>query len=210
MVRLTIDADAIDEAVMTQAADVLRRGGIVAYPTDTFYGLAVDPRRDDAVARLYAAKGRDASMAIPLIAASLAQAQETAVLGDRELRLARAFWPGPLTIVMPPRAAIAAPTLGDGATIAVRVPSHVVARALAGRFGFCITATSANRSGEPPANDAEEVAVRFSGTDQVDLLLDGGPTPGGPPSTIVEMVGTDPRCVRAGAVAWDRVLKSLE
>ena len=73
MVRLTIDADAIDEAVMTQAADVLRRGGIVAYPTETFYGLAVDPRRDDAVARLYAAKGRDASMAIPLIAESLAR-----------------------------------------------------------------------------------------------------------------------------------------
>ena len=75
------------------------------------------------------------------------------------------------------------------------------------RFGFCITATSANRSGEPPASDAEEVADRFSGSDLVDFLLDGGPTPGGPPSTIVEMVRTGPRCVRAGAVAWDRVLR---
>jgi L-threonylcarbamoyladenylate synthase len=210
LVRLTIDADTIDEAVIAQAADVLRRGGIVAYPTDTFYGLAVDPRRDDAVARLYAAKGRDASMAIPLIAASLGQVEEAAVVGDPELRLARAFWPGPLTIVMPPSAAIAARTLGDGPTIALRVPSHVVARALAARFGFCITATSANRSGAPPASDAGEVAERFSGSDLVDLLLDGGPTPGGPPSTIVEMVGTGLRCVRAGAVAWDRVLRSLE
>ena len=210
MVRLTIAADTIDEAVIERAVDVLRRGGIVAYPTETFYGLAADPRRDDAVARLYAAKRRDASMAIPLIAASLAQAQEAAVIGDRELRLAHAFWPGPLTIVMAPRAAIAARTLGDGTTVALRVPSHVVARALAGRFGFCITATSANRSGEAPANDAGEVAGRFSGTDLVDLLLDGGPTPGGPPSTIVEMVQTGPRCVRAGAIAWDRVLRSLE
>ena len=149
-------------------------------------------------------------MAIPLIAASLAQAEEAAVVGDRELRLARAFWPGPLTIVMPPSAAIAARTLGDGSTVALRVPSHVVARALAARFGFCITATSANRSGEPPASDPEEVAERFSGSDLVDFLLDGGPTPGGPPSTIVEMVRTGPRCVRAGAVAWDRVLRSLE
>ena len=102
MERVSIAADVPDDALIARAADVLRRGGIVAYPTDTFYGLAVDPRRDDAVARLYAAKGRDASMAIPLIAASLAQAEEAAVVGDRELRLARAFWPGPLTIVMPP------------------------------------------------------------------------------------------------------------
>ena len=209
MVRLTIAADTIDDAVIARAADVLRRGGIVAYPTETFYGLAVDARRDDAVARLYAAKGRDASMAIPLIAASLAQAEEAAVVGDRERRLARAFWPGPLTIVMPPGAAIAARTLGEGPTVALRVPSHVIARGLAARFGFCITATSANRSGEPPASDAEEVAERFSGSD-LDFLLDGGPTPGGPPSTIVEIVRTGPLCVRAGAVAWDRVLRSLE
>jgi L-threonylcarbamoyladenylate synthase len=210
MERVSIAADVADDAGISRAVDVLRRGGIVAYPTDTFYGLAVDPRRDDAVARLYAAKGRSASMAIPLIAASLAQAQEAAILGDSERRLARAFWPGPLTIVMPPTEAIAARTLGDGATVALRVPFHAVARALAGRFGFCITATSANRSGEPPANEAEEVAGQFSGSDLVDLLLDGGPTPGGPPSTIVEMAGAAPRCVRAGAVAWDRVLRSLE
>ena len=129
-----------------------RRGGLVAYPTDTLYGLAVDPRRDDAVARLYAAKGRDASAAIPLIAAShRAGGGSRGRSATRSCMLARAFWPGPLTIVMPARTVIAAALLGGGTTVALRVPSHAVARALAAAFGFCITATSANRSGHPPA-----------------------------------------------------------
>jgi L-threonylcarbamoyladenylate synthase len=208
MITLSIAAAMPDEAVIAQAADVLRRGGVVAYPTDTLYGLAVDPRRDDAVGRLYAAKGRDASTAVPLIAASLEQAQEAATFGDADLRLAREFWPGPLTIVMPTRTGIAVPVLGDGATVAVRVPSHAVARALAAAFGFCITATSANRSGHRPAVTGAEVAVALEQT--IDLLLDAGPVPGGPPSTIVEITATGPRLLRAGAVGWDRVLESLK
>ena len=193
MQRVSIAADVPDDAVIAQAADVLRGGGIVAYPTDTFYGLAVDPRRDDAVARLYAAKGRDASMAIPLIAASLEQAQEAAVLGDRELRLARAFWPGPLTIVMPARAAIAARTLGDGTTVALRVPSHAVARALAGAFRVLHHRHERQPIGRAAGERRPRRSPSFFGLGPVDILLDGGPTPGGPPSTIVEMVRTGPR-----------------
>ncbi len=208
MITLSIAAAMPDEAVIAQAADVLRRGGVVAYPTDTLYGLAVDPREDEAAARLYAAKGRDASTAIPLIAASIEQAQEAAVFGDRELMLAGTFWPGPLTLVMPARSGIAAAMLGGGTTVALRVPSHAVARALAAAFGFCITATSANRSGHPPAVTAGDVAVALEPA--IDVLLDAGPVPGGPPSTIVEMTVTGPRLIRAGAVAWDRVLESLK
>jgi L-threonylcarbamoyladenylate synthase len=211
MVTLSIAADVPDQGVIARAADVLRRGGVVAYPTDTFYGLAVDPRRDDAVARLYAAKGRDASSAVPLIAASLDQAQEAAIFGDRELQLARTFWPGPLTIVMPPRGGIAASVLGGGTTVALRVPAHKVARALAAAFGFCITATSANRSGHPAAVTGADVAARLETTiDQVDVILDAGAVAGGSPSTIVEIAATGLRLVRAGAVPWDRVLESLK
>jgi L-threonylcarbamoyladenylate synthase len=180
----------------------------VAYPTDTLYGLAVDPRQDEPVERLIRAKGRDAGRGIPLIAASLEQAQEVAVFGPQDLTLARAFWPGPLTLVLRSRGRVANGISADGRTIAIRVPAHDVARLLAGSLSFPVTATSANLSGNPPASTADEVAHALASS--IDLLLDAGPAPGGAPSTIVEMATHGPRLVRTGAVAWDRVIKSLE
>ncbi len=210
MLEHSITAGQPEPAVIARAADVLRHGGLVAYPTDTVYGLAVDPRNSAAVARLYAAKGRGSQSAIPLIAASLEQAEEAALFGERELRLARALWPGPLTMVVPPRVDLAAAVLGGGTTVAVRVPAHAVARALAGAFGFCITATSANRSGEAPAVTGADVAAAFGAGSDVDLLLDAGVVAGGSPSTIVEIGEDGPRLIRAGAVPWNRVLESLK
>ena len=191
-----------------RAVEVLRNGGVVAYPTDTLYGLAVDPRSTVAVARLFALKGRDALSAIPLIAASLEQARDAGEFSDRQLRLAKSFWPGPLTIVLPAAAVIARELLGAGSTVALRVPAHPTAQALAARHGFCITSTSANRSGEPAATTAQQVSNELM--TGIDLVLDGGPSPGGAPSTIVDVTGDRPRLVRAGAIAWDRVLESLE
>jgi L-threonylcarbamoyladenylate synthase len=187
---------------------VLRDGGVVAYPTDTLYGLAVDPRNGAAVRRLFDVKGRDATAAIPLIAASLEQARLAGAFSEAHLKLARAFWPGPLTIVLPAVGSIATELLGTGSTIAVRVPAQPVAVSLAARHGFCITSTSANKSGRPAATTAEQVSNEL--TDAVDLILDGGPTPGGAPSTIVEVTSDGARLLRAGAIAWDRVLESLE
>src|SRR5687768_3834735 len=134
MLDYLVNADQPEPEIIAQAADVLRRGGVVAYPTDTLYGLAVDPRSGDAVARLYTAKGRGQQSAIPLIAASLEQARGAARLDGLALQLARAFWPGPLTIVAPPERGLAAAVLGGGTTVAVRVPAHAVARALAAAF----------------------------------------------------------------------------
>jgi L-threonylcarbamoyladenylate synthase len=186
----------------------LARDGIVAYPTDTLYGLAVDPRSDAAVARLYAVKQRDAGVAVPLIAASVDQARQLARFGEAELTLARTFWPGPLTIVLTPTAPLSQSLLAADGTIAIRVPAHPVARALAARFGSCVTATSANRSGARPAATADEADAALAAS--IDLLLDAGASPGGPPSTIVAVTSDGPRLVRAGAIEWDRVLRSLE
>ena len=191
-----------------RAVEVLRNGGVVAYPTDTLYGLAVDPRSAVAVAGLFALKGRDAASAIPLIAASVAQARTAAEFSDLALKLAKSFWPGPLTIVLPAFAVIRRELLGTGSTVALRVPAHPTAQALAARHGFCITSTSANRSGEPAATTAEQVSNELMNV--IDLVLDGGPSPGGAPSTIVDVTGDRPRLVRAGAIAWERVLESLE
>jgi L-threonylcarbamoyladenylate synthase len=191
-----------------EAVAVLRGGGVVAYPTDTLYGLAVDPRRDDAVQRLFAVKGRDLAAAIPLIAGSAAQAELVAVLGEMERRLARAFWPGPLSIVAPARSGISSLVLAGGRSVAVRVPAHPAAVDLANAFGFCITATSANLSGEPATADPATVARTLAG--RIDFVMDDGPAPGGPPSTIVEVRDGHPVLVREGAVAWERVLISLK
>jgi L-threonylcarbamoyladenylate synthase len=194
--------------VVTEGARILRCGGIVAYPTDTLYGLAVDPRNDEAVSRLYAAKGRDAGVPVPLIGASVAQIEAAAVLTETDRRLARAFWPGPLTIVVAARTGLSPRIPAADGTIAVRVPANTVAVGLAAELGSCITATSANRSGQPAAVTGADVRAAFD--DTVDLLIDGGPAAGGFASTIVAVGPHGLRLVRAGAVPWERVLRSLE
>jgi L-threonylcarbamoyladenylate synthase len=197
-----------DSKAIAAAVDVLRRGGIVAYPTDTLYGLAVDPASAAALARLFAVKERDRTQAIPLIAADLDQARVAGEFGQDERRLAAAFWPGPLALVVAARPPFALTAAAADGTIAIRVPAHPLARALAAAFGGCLTATSANLSGQPPTASADDVASTLG--DLIDLLLDGGEAPGGPPSTIVAMRAGAPVLVRAGATPWDRVLESLK
>jgi L-threonylcarbamoyladenylate synthase len=208
MRRLVVDSQFPDAAAIATAADVLRQGGVVAYPTDTLYGLAADPASDDAVRKLIELKGRGADSAIALIAADAVQARQAGQFGGIEDRLAARFWPGPLTIVVPAAAHLSALLSAHKHTLGVRVPRHAVARALAETFGGCITATSANLSGERPAMTADEVAATLG--DRVDLLLDGGPSPGGPPSTVLEVVAGTLTLHRTGAVSWDRVLESVE
>ena len=193
---------------LAAAVDVLRGGGVVAYPTDTLYGLAVDPRSNDAVERLFDVKGRDRSQAIPLIAADLDQAQLAGRFAAAHLRLVEAFWPGPLTVVVTATPALSRPVASSDGTVGIRVPAHRLACELARAFGFCITATSANMSGEPASASPDVVARALAG--RVDLLLDDGAAPGGDPSTIVAVRDGTPQLIRGGAVAWDRVLKSLQ
>jgi L-threonylcarbamoyladenylate synthase len=193
---------------VAQAVEVLRRGGVVAYATDTLYGLAVDPRSAEAVARLFAVKGRQAGHAVPLIAADLAQVSEAAHVDATSQRLARAFWPGPLSLILDAKPGPCTELLAKDGSVAIRVPDHDSARALARAFGFCLTATSANLSGLPATPSPAVVAEALG--DRIDLLFDSGPSPGGPPSTLIDARGPEPRLVRAGAIAWDRVLRSLQ
>lgn len=207
MRRIIVNAEHPSPEAIAVAVAVLRAKGVVAFPTDTLYGLAADPRSGDAVGRMFDLKGRDANAAVPLIAASFEQAAAAARLGERERRAADGFWPGPLSIVAPAQECLSREALAGGHTVAIRVPAHAVARALAEAFGFPVTATSANRSGHAPAESADDVAGALP---NVDLLLDGGRSPGGAPSTIISFADERPVLLRAGAVAWDRVLKSLQ
>ena len=204
---LRVDPRDPDAAVVRQAAEMIREGLIVAYPTDTLYGLAVDPRNAAAVRRLFDLKGRPETSALTLVAADVAQAREAGRMTVAAERLAARWWPGPLTVVLDAAAVLAAETLAGGRTVGIRVPDHPVAVALARGAGFSITATSANRSGATAASTPEVVAEALA---DVDAILDAGPSPGGRPSTIVNATTGDVTLVRAGVVPWDRVLRSLE
>lgn len=207
MRRIAVNAERLEPASLAEAVEVLRAGGVVAFPTDTLYGLAVDPRSTEAVERLFALKGRALTAAVPLIAADLEQALTAAEFGPRQRRVAAIFWPGPLSLVAPVRPGISPLVLAGGSTVAIRVPAHAIARELASAFGFCVTATSANRSGHPPPDSADAVVHALPG---VDLVLDAGHAPGGLPSTIMSFDNDGPVLLRAGALAWDRVIKSLQ
>jgi L-threonylcarbamoyladenylate synthase len=198
-----------DLSALSAAADWLRQGGVVAYPTETFYGLAIDPGSSSAAAAVFALKGRGPSAALPLVAASHDQVVERCgVLSPGSERLARAFWPGPLSLLVDAPAWIAVEVHAGTRAVAVRVPAHGVARALAHVFGSVITSTSANVTGQPPASTAAAIAP-LSADPRV-LVIDAGPTPGGAASTIVDARGDRAVCLRHGAIPWERVLTSLE
>jgi len=206
-ITLQVDPLDPDPAVIREAAEMVRGGLVVAYPTDTLYGLAVDPRNAAAVRRLYELKGRPEASPLTLVAAEMAHARAAGDLTADAERLAARWWPGPLTIVVRARAILAPGMLAGGVTAGIRIPDHPVAVALARDTGFCVTATSANRSGATAAATAAAVAAALP---DVDAILDGGPSRGGAPSTIVDASARALALVREGAVPWERVLKSLQ
>ena len=201
---LSIDPQSPDPKTLDKAVQVIESGGVVAFPTETFYGLAVDPENVSSVQKLFKIKGRNLDKAIPLIAADVAQVESRiASLSVDELRLANCFWPGPLALVI--RAAENLAWNLHAGTVAVRVPGHTMARMLVNQVGRPVTATSANISGALPASSADEVYETLGSV--LDLILDGGPTPGGIASTIVRVDQSGPVLIRAGVLPWERVLE---
>lgn len=176
-------------AVRRVAAE-LRSGAVAAFPTETFYALGADPRCAGAVSEVFRLKGRPGDRRLPWIAASRAQVEAVCLLSEPAAALADRCWPGPVTLVLPLRA-----DAGEG--VAVRVSSHPLARALAEALGHPVISTSANPSGAPPLTTAAAVREAFAGPGAESLrVLDGGRTPGGEPSVIVDMTGASPRVLR--------------
>lgn len=204
---LRVSAQSPDLLVIRKAAELIRAGLVVAYPTDTLYGLAVDPRNPDAIRRLYGLKGRPESSALTLIAADMTQVRAAGRMTSEAERLARHWWPGPLTLVVGAAPILARDMLAGGETVGIRIPDHAVAVALARDAGFPITATSANRSGGAAAASGEAV---IDALPEVDAILDAGPARGGAPSTIVDASGVRLALLRQGVVPWDKVLESMD
>jgi len=211
MVRRVAD----DPAGRDEAIAVLRSGGVIALPTDTVYGIAVSLETPGGIEQLFAAKSRPPDKAIALLLADVDQAAEIGELSEAARALAGAFWPGGLTLVVPRRMDRPLPAaLTGGAlapveipTVGLRVPGHATPRALAAALGPLPT-TSANRSGEPEARDADEIEAILG--DAIDLILDGGRSSGGLASTVVDLSGGDLRILRHGAIPEAAIRRSLE
>jgi len=206
---LRVDPEHCSVEELAPAVAWLREDGIVAMPTDTLYGLAVNIRSSAAVRQLFALKGRDPRAALPLIAGNLAQVVACGGrLDAREAALAAAFWPGPLSIVREAPAWLVPEVHGGHRTVAIRIPAHLVARRLCEAWGGVLSATSANVSGAPGVDRAE--ALGALGEDPRVLVIDAGVTPGGLPSTLVDVRSAQPVLLREGAIAWSRVLDFLQ
>jgi L-threonylcarbamoyladenylate synthase len=194
-----VDPVAPDDVLVGKAADILRRGGLVAFPTETFYGLGAAALDALAVRRVFDVKGRPSSMPLLVLIDAASSLQHLVLdVPQRARPLMDRHWPGALTLVF--RAAPHLPaelTAGTG-TVGVRVPKHQVARALVAHLGAPVTAPSANPTGGAPPTTAEGVLAHFR--DVLDLVLDGGPTPGGAPSTVVDVTVDPPRVLRHGAI----------
>lgn len=197
MILMKIDEENREE-VLAAAVAVLERGGIVAYPTETLYGLGVKYDNREALDRLYDLKKRPSEKAMPLIIARRDQlALLAASVSDEAGALMCKFWPGPLTLVLEARAGLPERITAAG-RVAVRIPGASFALSLAARAGFPLTATSANVSGRPPARDVGAIIDYFDAT--VDLIIDGGVLSAAEPSTLADVAGGGVRILRNGAV----------
>jgi L-threonylcarbamoyladenylate synthase len=196
---LAVDARAPAPARIARAAEVLRGGGLVAFPTETVYGLGALALDANAVRGIFAAKGRPANNPLIVHIADISEVLSVAAAWpDAAERLARRFWPGPLTLIVPRGAAVPDATTAGGPTVALRVPAHPVARALLRAVGAPLAAPSANRSSELSPTCAEHVLRGLDG--RIDLVLDGGPTTGGVESTVLDVTTSPPRLLRPGLI----------
>ena len=181
-----------DREGLTRAAQLLRGGGVIAFPTDTVYGLGADASDEVAQKRIFAIKGRPVGMPLILMAAAESQLEGWVHLDTRAEQIIRRWWPGPLTVILHG---------SGGRTIGVRIPKHEVALELL-RASGPLMATSANLHGKEPAMTAEE-AGELAG---LAAVLDGGRAPGGTPSTVLDLTGADPHILREGAIAAGELL----
>jgi tRNA threonylcarbamoyl adenosine modification protein (Sua5/YciO/YrdC/YwlC family) len=194
------------EASVAAALQALEAGQVVALPTDTVYGLAVDPFRLGAADRLFALKRRPRTVDLPLLVAGVDQVLTVATAVPRvAARLMDRYWPGPLTLVLPRRPDLEADLGDDEATVGVRCPDHPVPSTLCRHRGPLAT-TSANLHGQPTLSTAVEVDAAMGGS--VAVVLDGGPC-AGEPSTVVDCTGEEPKCLREGRIPWAEVQATL-
>ena len=199
----------VDELLneLDKAFAALDNGGVVAFPTDTLYGLGADVFSIPALQRIFAIKGRPAELALPVLVAGLDQVESVALpMSNQAQELAERFWPGPLTLVMRRSPELPDLVTGGADTVAVRMPAHRIPLALARRLGRPITGTSANLSGQPDLLDLDSIENQLGNL--VDYIIRSGPPPEGTGSTVVDITRKEPRLLREGAISLEEIMET--
>ncbi len=191
--------------IMT-AAQIVRRGGLVVYPTETVYGLGCDPLNVQAVKRVLDVKG-DRKKPLPVLAASLVDADKVAFVSPNGKKLAVKFWPGHLTMVFPKKPALPDLVTFGWDSVGLRIPDNDIALQLISLSGGLLIGSSANRTGEEPARRVQEISGELK--EIVDVILDGGPAVQGSPSTVVDLTSEKPRILREGPISLKAILTTL-
>ena len=204
-----VDPENPDETVLLDAAEAVLRGGVIAFPTDTLYGLGCSLFDVSAVEMVARLKRRDLSLAVISLIPEPRQVYGLAQdVSEAAGQLITRFWPGPLSLIFLAAPIVPPRVRGAGGTVALRCPKHTLSQRLLDRIGGPVVSSSANLSGQRPAETAEEV-VRIFGN-QLDLVIDGGPRHGGVSSTLVDVSGVRPRLLRRGEIDVTRILPDLE
>ncbi len=188
------------------AAQIVRRGGLVVYPTETVYGLGCDPLNVQAVKRVLDVKG-DRKKPLPVLAASLVDADKVAFVSPNGKKLAAKFWPGHLTMVFPKKPALPDVVTFGWDSVGLRIPDNDVALKLISLSGGLLIGSSANRTREEPARSVQEISGELK--ELVDVVLDGGPAVQGRPSTVVDLTSEKPRIIREGPISLNAILTTL-
>jgi len=190
---------------LAAAAAIVRQGGVICFPTDTVYGLGCDPLNASAVGSLLQVKGAR-TRPMPVLVKDMEAGKRLAKFSEHASRLARGFWPGPLTIVLP-ALGVLPEILVPHKTVGLRAPKHAICLSLLGLCSGALVGTSANRTGEPPAVTAEQVVSTLG--DRIDLVLDGDTTPLGVASTVVDLTGSTVAILREGPIAKSEIMRCL-
>jgi len=194
------------EKNITIASEIVRKGGLVVYPTETVYGLGCDPFNIQAVERVFQVKG-DRKKPLPILASSIEHAEKIAYLSETAKRVAVKFWPGPLTIVLPKKPSLSDIVTCNQSSVGVRIPRHRVAIRLIQLSKGLLVGTSANKTGKKPSQTAEEATEKIG--KEVDLILDGGPASFGISSTLVDVTSAKPKILREGPISLKEILAAL-
>lgn len=191
---------------LSMAADIIRSGGVIAFPTDTVYGIGASAIDTDAIEKLYLVKGRSQDKAIPILLADMEElAQITPTPGGIVQAIMDKFWPGALTLILPLLAGLPS-NLSPTQTVGIRIPDFDLTRELLRHTGP-LAATSANLSGQESARNAERVKENLKG--EIDLILDGGISPGGVDSTVLDCTKAEPLILRTGPISWEEIIRAI-
>jgi L-threonylcarbamoyladenylate synthase len=201
---LKIKLSLTDINKILEIGEMIKKGGVIVYPTDTVYGIGGNPFLEDVVIRIKNIKQRE-EKAMPILISNLEKAKEIAYFNDLSLKIANTFWPGPLTIVLKTKVKFSPHLTGGRDSIGLRIPNHELALKIIEASGGALIGTSANISGRPPAISIEDLDEKIRSS--VDLIIDGGKCYLGKPSTVIEVIDSKIKIIRIGAIGIDEFIK---